>query len=460
MLKRLICAALAAALMLCAVPAEGWYFDAPGNFYPDGPVLEYSLEPSMDPRVIPALSESDLLAPMAIDYSSFPTFSTVEEAGRYWGDCVRDRKASFGVLITSHGEHENEVDWEKIANEYYTDIIYEGLKHTGEPDKGDYLRQIGGTYGGTLSYLVRSGTEGRREITKYIISYEPGYYYSTAEEEAQVGPLVDQLIDELGVRSDRISDYDKIAAVYGWITENIRYDYDTLNDDSYHTKHSAYAGIKNRTCVCSGYALLFYRIMLTLGIDCRYITGYTTGGYHAWNIVNLYGEYFLLDSTWDEGCETYSWFLLGTSSRFKERKNDSQFDADDFKAAYNIPPCAYATHEAARLGPIAPSCVAEGSTGSGLCPECSVWLTAYSVPALGHDFSDGVCTRCKRVRPARGDLTEDGGVDVMDGVIMQRILSGIEGGIELCDFADLNLDGQADVMDGVIMQRMLAGLDT
>ena len=48
----------------------------------------------------------------------------------------------------------------------------------------------------------------------------------------------------------------------------------------------------------------------------------------------------------------------------------------------------------------------------------------------------------------------------MDGVIMQRILSGIEGGIELCGFADLNLDGQADVMDGVIMQRMLAGLDT
>ena len=56
-----------------------------------------------------------------------------------------------------------------------------------------------------------------------------------------------------------------------------------------------------------------------------------------------------------------------------------------------------------------------------------------------------------------GDLNSSGGEpDVLDGVVMQRILASLEPEITA---ADLNRDGIVNVADGVVMQRILAGLE-
>ena len=56
-----------------------------------------------------------------------------------------------------------------------------------------------------------------------------------------------------------------------------------------------------------------------------------------------------------------------------------------------------------------------------------------------------------------GDLNSSGGdPDVLDGVVMQRILASLEPEITA---ADLNRDGIVNVADGVVMQRILAGLE-
>ena len=56
-----------------------------------------------------------------------------------------------------------------------------------------------------------------------------------------------------------------------------------------------------------------------------------------------------------------------------------------------------------------------------------------------------------------GDLNTSGGEpDVSDGIVMQRILAGLEPEIPA---ADLNGSGDITVADGVIMQRILAGLE-
>jgi hypothetical protein len=40
--------------------------------------------------------------------------------------------------------------------------------------------------------------------------------------------------------------------------------------------------------------------MQKMGIPCAYVLGYALGGYHAWNIVQLDGEYYAMDVTWDD----------------------------------------------------------------------------------------------------------------------------------------------------------------
>ncbi len=72
---------------------------------------------------------------------------------------------------------------------------------------------------------------------------------------------------------------------------------------------------------------------------------------------------------------------------------------------------------------------------------------------------NGICRLCGEEIPPflPGDLNSSGGdPDVLDGVVMQRILASLEPEITA---ADLNRDGIVNVADGVVMQRILAGLE-
>ena len=50
--------------------------------------------------------------------------------------------------------------------------------------------------------------------------------------------------------------------------------------------------------VCAGYARSLQYILNKLGIPCYYIYGTANGEYHAWNIVQLGGEWYNVDLTW------------------------------------------------------------------------------------------------------------------------------------------------------------------
>ena len=62
---------------------------------------------------------------------------------------------------------------------------------------------------------------------------------------------------------------------------------------------SAYSALVNGQTVCAGYARAFQYLMQQLGIPCYYCRGYS-GENHAWNIVELYGDYYNVDLTWDD----------------------------------------------------------------------------------------------------------------------------------------------------------------
>ncbi|MBQ6991042.1 MAG: hypothetical protein IJN58_08290, partial [Clostridia bacterium] len=56
--------------------------------------------------------------------------------------------------------------------------------------------------------------------------------------------------------------------------------------------------------VCAGYAMAMQYILNKLGIECLYVKGDTPRGYHAWNILKLEGEYYLMDATWGDSSDT------------------------------------------------------------------------------------------------------------------------------------------------------------
>ena len=112
-----------------------------------------------------------------------------------------------------------------------------------------------------------------------------------------------------------MSDYEIAKALHDYLALNCEYDKRYYSGSMPYVSYTAYGALVNRTSVCAGYALAYERLMDQVGIPCEYVTGMTTNGYHAWNIIQIDGEWYHVDVTWDdptpdrEGYVRYKYFL-------------------------------------------------------------------------------------------------------------------------------------------------------
>ncbi len=203
----------------------------------------------------------------------------------------------------------------------YRDMFVNAVEtHTGIPDEGDYLAW---QYGSMQCHI----TSDYQTVTfDYTI-----VYYTTRAQEDQVTKAVNNLKKELAV--DNRTNFQIIATVYEWIADNVTYSED-LNPIIIHT---AYAAIINRDAVCQGYAVLFYRMMLEYGIDCRVITSYD----HAWNIVKLGNKYYEIDNTWASTTGDYDEYFLRGFDHFPDHEEEYPYYTEEFKKKYPIDPEDY-----------------------------------------------------------------------------------------------------------------------
>ena len=127
------------------------------------------------------------------------------------------------------------------------------------------------------------------------------------------------------VVTDDMSDYDITKALHDYLVLNCAYDYDnylhnTIPSESY----TAEGALLKGTAVCSGYARAYALLMERAGIPCEYVSGYAGGG-HAWNVVQIDGEWYHVDTTWDdpvpdrEGYVRYDYFLKSDSYMLANR---------------------------------------------------------------------------------------------------------------------------------------------
>lgn len=248
---------------------------------------------------------------------------TLEEAAQKLRQGMIAREASISVTFPADAAFD------------FDAIFTAAMEHTGVPAEGDYLQ-----YHWTgLSWDIKYGSVAGMDC--FTIFYYPEYL-TTAKQEAEVDAEVEKLLKELNLYE--ASDYDKVKGIYDWLCQNVTYDNDNLNNNSYTLKHSAYAALINKTAVCQGYATLFYRLALELNVDCRFIFGTGNGGDHAWNIVKLDGLYYNLDATWDaawyEAGLPYSYFLRG-SLAFEDHSRSDDYNNPDFNTAYPTSPTDY-----------------------------------------------------------------------------------------------------------------------
>jgi len=230
---------------------------------------------------------------------------------------------------------ENNIDIH-VPDEVYQQLDMDGmmdvLAHTGIPWEGDYLAN---------SIAFKSVSAEQLKDSSWLVSYYFAYW-DTFEETQAVNTEVAELVSSLDLVSGNLSVYDRIKAIYDYITSHVTYANEALSQENPSPSvFSAYGSFIEQHCVCQGYALMFYRLALEAGIDCRIITGTVDNGDgnpegHAWNIVLLDDKYYLLDTTWDAGKTEYSYFLYGRND-FGHANDDDQFHTvAGFSEAYPL----------------------------------------------------------------------------------------------------------------------------
>ena len=102
---------------------------------------------------------------------------------------------------------------------------------------------------------------------------------------------------------DLPTEQEKFRTIFRWITDNIEYNKSAQNITD------ASKIVRKNKAVCQGFSNLLKEMCNTVNIPCEVIAGYTKTEVkdinkklkktdHAWNCVQLYGTWYLVDVTW------------------------------------------------------------------------------------------------------------------------------------------------------------------
>ena len=148
-----------------------------------------------------------------------------------------------------------------------------------------------GSYAGCELYALRyEYIQGKTGYEVHVHLSEPSKFASF---------MTEWRVKQIASKFEDLSDYEKIKGVHDYIVLLNRY---------VAFEGGAYSTLYKGRSSCSGYAFSFYAIMRELGIPVTL----EVGGNHAWNRVQLDGEWYNIDVTWDDnGVDdvSYSYFL-------------------------------------------------------------------------------------------------------------------------------------------------------
>ncbi|MGN0329789.1 MAG: S-layer homology domain-containing protein [Kineothrix sp.] len=285
----------------------------------DGAVEELSIEEGMG-----TTGDGQDASPISEDVPFFTDYSLLLE---YVREQMVNRSAEFRFSVPYSM---TTVDGWIVHNKVVADCMNQIYSISNKD--GDYLR----------SNYVKTKWTGAREsdvendIDTFVIR---NIYTSTAEEEAQVDAMLPEVLSSLGLEGK--SDYEKIKIIHDWIVKHVTY-----TQTGEYGCHSTYAALVKGEAVCQGYASLFYRMCREVGINARYIPGYSfviSRTPHAWNLVELEGKWYEVDCTaddHDDDVDYYSSFLKSQED-FLFCERNSQYNTPEFHEAHPMAEISY-----------------------------------------------------------------------------------------------------------------------
>ncbi|MGN7477461.1 transglutaminase domain-containing protein [Solibacillus silvestris] len=223
------------------------------------------------------------------------------------GQAIAHHMSQFENRFTVYYEGES-ADFESIVDQVYTWL------QVNEP----YLWAVMG------DFSTRAKSYGNTIEWQATVNYD-----LTAEENAIVLGKIEQIINTV---PQGATEAEKVKFVNDYLVVHTKY-----NLDSKANPHTPYSILVNGEGVCEGYALAALLMLEALHIEAKYVVG-NAGGPHAWNLVKVDGQWYHLDTTWndplpDQGEKVHYQYFLITDEKMSD---DHEWIESDYpKTAIN-----------------------------------------------------------------------------------------------------------------------------
>ncbi len=150
-------------------------------------------------------------------------------------------------------------------------------------------------------------TTTKMSIVTYNVFIDNGtqnnYFYDEYASKAQVDDAISAVenIKNKILQNRTGNTYKDIKMVHDYLIDNVKYDTTVSKPHIY----NAYGALVKGEAVCEGYARAFKYLMDELNIPCTLVIGKGTNNQgktenHAWNYVELNGNWYAVDCTWDD----------------------------------------------------------------------------------------------------------------------------------------------------------------
>ena len=234
---------------------------------------------------------------------------------------------SFSDILSQSNGQEQLGEYYQSAIEAYT---YDNPEIFYLSPKKMYLNIETTTRGGTSTYnvYINSGNEAN-----YLVE-EFNSKQAIDEAIAQIEQVKNQII-----QNKTGNTYEDIKMVHDYLVDTISYDSSLSKQNIY----NIYGALVSRECVCEGYARAFKYLLDELDIPCVMVIGTATNSHgetenHAWNYAQLNGNWYAVDSTWDDPVvigggtasaeSRYKYFLVGREVIDQDHSSSGQFTED------------------------------------------------------------------------------------------------------------------------------------
>lgn len=179
------------------------------------------------------------------------------------------------VLISTIQQDDIEIVFQCVLNDHPEIFYVSGYTFT-KYTHGDSIRRI--TFSGTYTLEQEEINQRKQEIEKYITNCLSGVELNDSE-------------------------YDKVKYVYEYLIQHTEYELQSIDNQN------ICSVFLNGKSVCQGYAKATQLLLDRLGIHSTLVIGTVENGEgHAWNLVQVDGAYYYVDTTWGD-----AYYVLGES---------------------------------------------------------------------------------------------------------------------------------------------------